>query len=107
MSYRMGIKPSKPAAAVGLAAGVVFLLLGVAVVIPVFGTFGVFWTAIAGIITFFYAYNLFSRRGVSAYEVDVASPEDDLRKLAQLRQDGLLSEEEYQRKRAELMARRW
>jgi len=39
--------------------------------------------------------------------VDVASPEDDLRKLAQLRQDGLLSEAEYQQKRAELMARRW
>ena len=107
MSYRMGIRPSKPAAAVGLAAGVVFLLLGVAVVIPVFGTFGVFWTAIAGIIVVFYAYNLFSQRGVSAYEVDVDAPEDDLRKLAQLRQDGLLSEEEYQRKRAELMARRW
>jgi len=107
MSYRMGIRPSKPAAAVGLAAGVVFLLLGVAVVIPVFGTFGVFWTAVAGIIAAFYAYNLFSARGVSAYEVDVASPEDDLRKLAQLRQDGLLSEAEYQQKRAELMARRW
>ena len=107
MSYRMGIRPSKPAAAVGLAAGVVFLLLGVAVVIPVFGTFGVFWTAIAGIIALFYAYNLFSRGGVSTYQVDVDAPEDDLRKLAQLRQDGLLSEEEYQRKRAELMARRW
>jgi hypothetical protein len=107
MSYRMGIRPSKPAAAVGLAAGVVFLLLGVAVVIPVFGTFGVFWTAVAAIIALFYAYNLFSRRGVSAYEVDVDAPEDDLRKLAALRRDGLLSEEEYQRKRAELMARRW
>jgi hypothetical protein len=107
MSYRMGIQPSKPMAAVGLAAGVVFLLLGVAVVIPVFGTFGVFWTAVAAIITLFYAYNLFSRRGVSAYEVDVDAPEDDLRKLAQLRKDGLLSDEEYQRKWAELMARRW
>jgi Short C-terminal domain len=107
MSYRMGIRPSKPAAAVGLAAGVVFLLLGVAVVIPIFGTFGVFWTAIAALIALYYAYLLFSRRGVSAYEVDVNSPEDDLRKLAQLRQDGLLSEEEYQRKRSELMARRW
>ncbi len=107
MSYRMGIRPSKPASAVGLAAGVVFLLLGVAVVIPVFGTFGMFWTAIAALITCFYAYNLFSARGVSAYEVDVASPEDDLRKLAQLRQDGLLSEEEYLQKRAELMNKRW
>jgi hypothetical protein len=107
MSYRVGIKPSKPAAAVGLAAGVVFLLLGVTVVISIFGTFRVFWTAVAGIITLFCAYNLFSRRDVSTYEVDVDAPEDDLRKLAQLRQDGLLSEEEYQRKRAELMARRW
>jgi hypothetical protein len=107
MSYRVGINPSKAASAVGLAAGVVFVLLGVAVVVPVFGTFGLFWTAIAGIVTAFYAYNLFSRRGVSTYEMDVDAPEDDLRKLAQLRQDGLLSDEEYQRKRAELMARRW
>ncbi len=107
MSYRMGVRPSKPASAVGLAASVVFVLLGVAVVIPALGTFGVFWTAIAVIFTLYSAYNLFSRRGVSAYEVDVDAPEDDLRKLAQLRQDGLLSEEEYQRKRAEVMARRW
>ena len=44
---------------------------------------------------------------MSAYEVDVDAPEDDLRRLAPLKQDGLLSDEAYQRKRAELMARRW
>ncbi len=48
----------------------------------------------------------------SLYEVDVESPEsvDDLdvsfRKLAKLKQDGLLSDEEYEQKRAEIMQRR-
>jgi hypothetical protein len=61
----------------------------------------------------YHAYNFFSPRGVSAYEVDVDAPDAPgdfdakLRKLAKLREDGLLSGEEYERKRAEVMRQRW
>ena len=109
MSYRVGLKPGKAASALGLAVGLAFVLLGLVVIVAVFGPFGLLWTAVAGLITTFNAYNLFSERGVTAYEVDVdtAGGVDELgaglRKLTRLRDDGLLSEQEYQRKQAALL----
>jgi hypothetical protein len=58
------------------------------------------------------AYNHFSNRGMSAYEVNVDSPDSvedldaSLRKLAKLKGDGLLSEQEYEQKWAVVMQRR-
>ena len=72
---------------------------------------------IAATSTLYYGINLFRRGGVSSYDIDVettpaeATDKPDLgeklRKLAQLKQDGLLSSEEYLAKRAELMRQRW
>jgi hypothetical protein len=111
MAYRVGVKPGKAVSVVGLVVGGLFVVLGIAVVVPTFGAFGLLWTAVAGVIALFYAYNLFSRRGLSAYEVDVQSPgsvddlDASLRKLARLKDDGLLSEQDYEQKRAEVMRR--
>src|SRR4051794_35365482 len=102
MSYRIGVKPSKAACVVGVVTGGLFLLVGAVAIVPRFGAFGILWTAVAGLITAFYGYNLVSTGGVSAYEVNVESPQsvDDLdaslRKLATLKNDGLLTEEEYE-----------
>src|SRR3954463_3281630 len=104
MSYRVGVRPGKAMSALGVAVGFLFVLLGLAVVIPLFGPFGLVWTAVAGAIGLYHAYNLFGGGGVAAYEVDVDTTAgvDDLdaglRKLAKLRDDGLLSEQEYQQK---------
>jgi hypothetical protein len=87
-------------------------LLLVAVVVLTVGAFCLIWTAVAGAITLFYACNFFSSRGMSAYEVNVESSEsmDDLdaslRKLAKLKDDGLLTDKEYEQKRADLIHRR-
>jgi hypothetical protein len=64
----------------------------------------------------FHGYNVFSSRGASAYEVNVESSEKpsgsvdaldaSLRKLARLKDDGLITEVEYQRKRAEALGQR-
>src|SRR5262245_20397679 len=111
--YRVGVKPGKAASALGLAVGILFVLLGVTVIIPLFGPFGLVWTAMAGAIGLYYAYNLFSPRGAAAYQIDVDAPgtaEDfdaRLRKLAQLKADGLLSESEYEQKRAEILRQPW
>ena len=111
MSYRVGVKPGKAASAGGMVAGCLFVLLGVTVIVPVFGIFGMVWTAVAAAITVFYAYNLFSRRGASTYEVDVESRDNvedldaGLRKLAKLKEDGLLTDQEYEQKRAEITRR--
>ena len=112
MAYRIGVKPGRAASIVGMVVGSLFVLLGIAVIVPTFGAFGLLWTAVAGAIALFYAYNFFSSRGVSTYEVNVESPDsvDDLdaslRKLARLKDDGLLSDQEYEQKRAEVMRRR-
>jgi hypothetical protein len=112
MSYRIGVRPGKAASIVGMVIGGIFVVLGVAVVTPVFGAFGLVWTAAAAAIALFYAYNAFSGRGLSTYEVNVDSPDSvqdldaSLRQLAKLKEDGLLSEQEYEQKRAEVMRRR-
>jgi hypothetical protein len=109
MAYRVGVKPGKAASVAGMVVGGLFLLLGVTIVLPTFGMFGVIWTLMAGVIAVFYAYNFFSSRGASAYEINVDAPDQvgdldaSLRKLAQLKADGLITEEEYERKRAQIM----
>src|SRR5438132_13381709 len=105
MPYRIGIKPGKAASMLGMVVGGIFIVLGIAIVIPTFGAFGLVWTAVAGAITAFYAFNFFSRSGVSAYRIDVDSAgsiEDldaSIRKLASLKKDGLISDQEYEQKR--------
>jgi hypothetical protein len=91
--------------------GGLFVLLGVVLIVPLFGLFGLVWTAVAAAITLYHGYNFFSGRGVSAYEVNVDSPgnvedlDTALRKLAKLKADGLLSDQEYEQKRAEIVRR--
>jgi hypothetical protein len=113
MSYRMGVRPGKAISALGMVVGGLFVLLGVVLIAPLFGAFGLVWTAVAGAIALYHAYNFFSDRGVPAYEVNVDSPgsveslDASLRKLAKLKADGLLSDQEYEQKRAEVMRRRF
>lgn len=110
---RIRVKPSKAASLMGMVVGLVFVALGAALIIPVFGIFGIFWTLVAAAIAAYSAYNFFSKRGVATYEMDLApgdAPEDfeaKLRKLAKLKEDGLINEEEYERKRAEIVRERW
>jgi hypothetical protein len=104
-------------------AGGLFVLIGLFFVIPMAGLFGVVWTLFALIGVGSSAYNFFSEEGLSSYEINVESdhrdeyqyqqskPEDDfetkLRKLNRLKEDGLLTEEEYQKKRTEIIDQKW
>jgi hypothetical protein len=108
MPYRIGVRPGKPVSLLGMVAGGLFVVLGVTVILPIFGGFGLVWTALAALIALYHAYNFFSTKGVSTYEVNVQSQSFDaqLRELAKLREDGLLSQEEFERKRAEVMKER-
>ena len=72
----MEVRPSKPAAAFGLAVGVVFILLGLFVVIPQFGPFGLLWTAVALIITILNGVNAFSERGVPSRVIHIEDEAD-------------------------------
>ncbi|MGE5701328.1 MAG: SHOCT domain-containing protein [Clostridia bacterium] len=118
MLRRGRVRPSKAQSVLGMIFGGAFILIGVMIVIPTFSWFGVLWTLGAVAITGFNAYNVFSQKGASFYEIDVEtagseqSPGGDdfetkLRKIERLRQEGLLTQEEYQRKREEILREKW
>lgn len=124
MGRKIRVKPSRPASLFGLIAGVIFVLIGITIAIPTFGLFGVFWTLCAVAITGFQAYSFFSPSGGATWEVDIDSEgngpmdhpstseirddfETRLRKLNRLKEEGLISEEEFQRKREEILREKW
>jgi hypothetical protein len=113
---RYRVKPSKPASALGVVVGVVMVGLGLFVAIPTFGAFGIFWTLVAAAITVFNAINVFTDAGLAGTEIieDAGPPgakplqfDERLRRLEHLREEGLVTDDEYQRKRAELLDERW
>ena len=69
------------------------------------------------VITGFHAYNVFSEKGFSEYQVDVEvtdsyqvkeeSFDEKLRKLKALKDDGLINEGEYEVKRKEILNDKW
>lgn len=118
MSKRMRVKQSKSASLVGMIGGIIFIIIGLTTVMPNTGLFGVFWVLICFVIAGSHAYNFFSDRGISSWEVDIDSNErsfadndidfeSKLRKLNKLREDGLITEEEFARKREEIMKDKW
>lgn len=115
------IHPSKPSMVLSLVVGVIFCLLGVFIVIPTFGVFGLFWTLISAGITVVNAMPLFSGEDRDLYhtmtiEEDggydslAADTESDdiaarLEKLKALYDRRLITAEEYESKREETLRR--
>ena len=110
---RVRIKPSKEMSLVSLVGGIVFIGLGVMWAVPTFGAFGVAWTIFALAIAGYHTLNAFSGRGVATEEIDVegfdsapiTGESGRLQRLESLRARNLITEEEYQRKRAEIIER--
>ena len=104
-----------------LVVGVIFCLLGIFIVIPTFGVFGLFWTLISAGITVVNAMPLFSGEdrdlyhtmtieedgGYDGLAADIQS--DDiaarLEKLKALYDRRLITAEEYESKREEILRR--
>ena len=115
-SYRY--RPNKVQSVVGIAAGGLFILLGIFVAIPTFGLFGMIWTLFAVGITATNAYAAFSGKGYGSCEMeesggDSGEPaggldfEERLQKLQRLYDQRLITREEYDQKRAEILAEKW
>lgn len=95
--------------------GVVFVILGIVVVIPTFGPFGILWTAIAGIIAVTnISYALGKKiggRDLYSHEVVIEdegartgeSVEAQLSKLSDLYEKRVISKEEYEKARLEIL----
>lgn len=112
---RVTYRPSKSQAVFGGVVGVIFILIGVAVVIPSFGPFGVIWTLIAVGITIFNFYQAFGK-GYIGPEIRIEDEEGTdtppagsgtaatrLQQLQSLYDQGLITGEEYEAKRQEIL----
>lgn len=113
MFARYRVKPSRSMSALGMIVGIIFIFIGITQVAHL-GLFGVIWTLIAVAITGYHAINVFSKKGVSTYDIDSSSHssrqedyESKLRQLHRLREDNIISEEEYLKKKEELLNTKW
>lgn len=127
MKKNIRIKPSKSQSMLGFIAGLIFVFIGVFVAIPSSGLFGVLWTLIAIVITVTHGMNAFGNKGIATEIIEISSEDDlktggdlrrenieeeynfdeKLRKLKELRDDGILSNLEYERKKQEILNEKW
>ncbi len=122
MNQRYNVRPGKGQSMFGFIVGIVFVLIGFTVVLPTFGTFGIVWVLVTIGITVMHGINAFTQKGVATHRVDVtteanastetikqsnASFDEKLRKLHQLKQEGILTDEEYEEKKKQMLNEKW
>ena len=118
---RVTYRPSKSGSAFGGIVGIIFILIGLFVIIPTSSMaggfamiFGILWTAIAAGITVMNFYQAFGKKYVGPeirIEEEEARPaasdgpdaKKRLEQLEELKKAGLVTEEEYRKKRAEIL----
>lgn len=134
MSKKIKVRPGKTQSKAGFIVGIAFCLIGVFVAIPMAGLFGVLWTGVAVWITYSHYRNGFTDKPISnrvieieddgnsatvrtgvfddfrtSYDVSMESDGEDiegrLRKLQSLYQQGLITAEEYEKKKQEILDR--
>lgn len=130
---KLNIKPSKPVSA-GALIGLFFMLLfGIAfsvlignvlveneAPVAMYFVFGVFMLAWIGAVLFMLVYhflNLKRAKGLSLIDIEAdpssqpdntaGNPMQKLRNLETMKHDGLISEDEFRRKREEIMQEKW
>lgn len=110
--YRVTKRPGKANGVMGAVCGGIFVLVGIFVAIPTFGAFGILWTLMAAAMCGYGIYSAFGKHYVGpeiTIESDVqnAQPDDAgsrLEKLQELYDSGLISQDEYEAKRKEIIA---
>ena len=119
MRRNIRIKPGRTQSAFGFFVGLLFVGIGLFVAIPSAGIFGIFWTLMAVGITIVNGLNAFGEKGVASHEIQMeeefswedggethrpaASVEERLNTARSLYDRGLISKEEYEAKRAEIL----
>ena len=130
MSKRIHVRPGRGQSKMGFGVGIIFCLIGLFLVIPTFGLFGVFWTAVAGWITYVNYKNGFTNEQIDSHVIEIEddgrdvtvtkhggyrtyshdmenksseSAEDRLKKLQSLYNKSLITYEEYEQKKKEIL----
>jgi len=126
MKLNSQVKPSKSTSLMGAIVGFFMMIFGIVFFATVsqestfddggqiISAFFILFILTALCITVFYAWNFFSDKGVSVFDVNIESdsttappPADDaatrLRQLDKLKSEGLINDEEYTRKREDIL----
>jgi hypothetical protein len=115
MGKRIRVKQGKGQSFAGFLGGIIFCFIGLFVVIPAFGPFGMVWTLFAVIITVINGYNAFSDKGIASHEITIEdednrgnidsgkTAEERLNELQSLYEKGMITSDEYQEKRRQIL----
>ena len=136
MAKKIHVRPGKGQSKFGFVVGIVFCLIGLFVVVPTFGLFGLLWTAVAGFITFVHYRNGFTDKQIDSHVIEIdedgedvtvtshagfggrtytvertdrteklekESGEERLKKLTDLYVQSLITRDEYEQKKKEIL----
>ena len=78
MSKKIHVRPGKTQSKAGFFVGIVFCLIGIFVVIPTFGIFGIIWTAAAGWIAYSHYRNGFTDKPIATQVIEVEGDGEDI-----------------------------
>lgn len=122
MPQKINVRPSRPALVMGLIAAIAFLVFGIVFLVVLVReeagpgiAFMVFWIFIILLMIGYFIHLLRSRKSVIEIETETALPKEGprghfagrLRELESLKREGLVTEDEFQAKRAEIMREKW
>lgn len=78
MAKRIHVRPGKGSSRIGFVMGLLFCGIGVFVAIPIFGPFGIVWTAMAVLITFSQYKNAFTKEGMDSHVIEIEEDGNDV-----------------------------
>ena len=78
MAKKIHVRPGKSQSKVAFGVGIAFCIIGVLVVIPMFGLFGVLWTAVAGWIAYTHWRNGFTDKGIDSKVIEIEDDGEDV-----------------------------
>ena len=78
MSKKIHVRPGKGQSKFGFIVGIIFCLIGLCVVVPTFGLFGILWTAVAGYITYVNYRNGFTDKQIDSHVIEIDENGEDM-----------------------------
>lgn len=77
MSKKIHVRPSGSQSKLGFAVGIIFCLIGLFIAIPIFGPFGILWTAVVAFITYSHWRNGFTDRKMNTHVIEIEDTDPD------------------------------
>ena len=78
MSRKIHVRPGKGQSKFGFVIGIIFCLIGLFIAIPMFGLFGILWTAFAGFITYVNYRNGFTDKQIDSHVIEIDENGEDV-----------------------------